>query len=83
MTVHRVAQHLRMHTCPSHPDGHPWSIERRVVGITETGPCLTPVTRPGGVSLPCARALPSEQRCANCTTVVHVRWITLHVEVTP
>lgn len=88
MTTHRVAEHWHVHQCPAHTGPHPWSIARTVVDTTEAGPCLAPVIlravdlatgRTFSVRVRCARRAPLADRCANCTPVVEVVRISLHV----
>ncbi|MEV5820422.1 hypothetical protein AB0L22_14740 [Micromonospora haikouensis] len=68
-----------VHTCPEHPNGHPYDIRRTVVDVIPGGPCRAPVTvRCGGqtVQIPCHRHEPAKRQCGACRVIVTERSIT-------
>ncbi|WP_327009035.1 hypothetical protein OHA72_18325 [Dactylosporangium sp. NBC_01737] len=80
MSIYRVDEHHRTHTCPADPDPHPIDIARTVVHITEGRPCLAPVTIRCGnrtVSIACSRQQPAHRQCSACRTVITVGTITV------
>lgn len=80
MSIYRVDEHHRTHTCPADPDPHPVDITRVIVHITEGRPCLAPVVIRCGdrtVSIPCGRHEPAHRQCSACRTVVTVGTITV------
>ncbi|SCG61252.1 hypothetical protein [Micromonospora halophytica] len=79
MTIHLVdIEHIE-HTCPNHPDGHPYDIRRTLVHVIPGGPCRTPVTIRCGdtvVQIPCHRHEPATRQCGACRIIVTERTIT-------
>jgi len=81
MTIYQVDELHHTHTCPSDPQPHPFSIQRRIVAVTPGRNCLTPLTVRCGdrrVTLPCPRREPYDRQCASCRTVITVRRVTTH-----
>jgi hypothetical protein len=88
VTAYRIAEHRHIHACPCFPDGHAWSISRRVLEVVTSGPCLTPVPQwvtTSGVdeltTVDCARRLLDSQRCTNCRVSIDVVEISLHLDL--
>ena len=80
MSIYRVDEHHRTHTCPADPEPHAVDITRVVVHITEGRPCLAPVVIRCGdriVSIPCGRHEPAHRQCGACRTVVTTGAITV------
>lgn len=67
------------HTCAANPEPHVFDTRRRIIAVTDGGPCRKPVTvRSGDVTttVPCGQSLPSERHCDACRTVVRENSIT-------
>jgi hypothetical protein len=80
MSIYRVDEHHRTHTCPADPEPHPIDITRVVVHITDGRPCLTPVVIRCGnrtVSLPCGRHEPTHRQCDTCRPVITIGTVTV------
>ena len=79
MTIHAVDIVHIVHTCPAHPEPHPYDTRRTVVDIVPGGPCRAPVTvRCGGqtVQIPCHRHEPATRQCGACRVIVTEHTIT-------
>lgn len=74
MNIHRIDAHHIVHRCPTDPQPHGVDIRRTIVHITDTGPCLTPVTighdTSATATVACGRHEPHERQCDNCRTVI-------------
>ncbi|MFG1832980.1 hypothetical protein [Micromonospora chersina] len=81
MTIYLVDVEQVIHTCPAHPDPHPYDTRRVLVDVIPGGPCRAPVTiRCGGqtVQIPCRRHVPAKRQCGACRVIVTERTITNH-----
>ena len=79
MTIYLVDIEQVVHTCPVHPDGHPYDVRRTVVDVIPGGPCRAPVTVRCGeqtIQLPCRRHEPAKRQCGACRGIVTERTIT-------
>jgi hypothetical protein len=79
VTIHIVDIHQVTHTCPAHPDPHPYDTRRTIVHTIPGGPCRTPVTIRCGhttTTVPCGRQEPAKRQCPPCATVVTEHTIT-------
>ena len=81
MTIYLVDIEQVIHTCPNHPEGHPYDVRRRLIDVTPGGPCRAPVTIRCGdtlTQLPCHRHEPAKRQCGACRVIVTERTITNH-----
>ncbi|GAB3330750.1 hypothetical protein RMN56_12715 [Micromonospora halotolerans] len=81
MTTYLVDVEQVIHTCPAHPEPHPYDIRRVLVDVIPGGPCRAPVTiRCGQVTttIPCHRHEPAKRQCGACRVIVTERTITNH-----
>ncbi|MEV7232294.1 hypothetical protein AB0M79_35635 [Polymorphospora sp. NPDC051019] len=79
MTIYLVDLERVLHTCPAHPEPHPYDIRRTVVAVIPGGPCRAPVTVRCGaqtVQIPCHRHEPEKRQCGACRVIVTERTIT-------
>ena len=79
MTIYLVDVHDVTHTCPADPEPHPYITQRRIVHVTPGRPCAAPVTvhcGPTSTVVDCNRVRPSDGQCANCRTIITVRYHT-------
>ncbi|GAA1028503.1 hypothetical protein GCM10009557_13770 [Virgisporangium ochraceum] len=80
MNIYRIDEHHVLHRCPIDEQPHVIDIRRTIVHVTDTGPCLTPVTighDTGTTStVACGRHEPHERQCDNCRTVITTGTIT-------
>jgi hypothetical protein len=79
MTIYAIEVFHLTHTCPANPEPHPVDTRRRIVHVTPSRPCLTPVTVRSGdaaATIPCGRHEPSDRQCGNCRPIIRVLKVT-------
>ncbi|MGV9213200.1 hypothetical protein ACTFTM_15195 [Micromonospora sp. RB23] len=79
MSIHLVDIEQVTHTCPAHPDAHPFDTRRTLIDVIPGGPCRTPVTIHCGDTtalIPCRRHEPAKRQCGACRVIVTERTIT-------
>lgn len=79
MTIVLVDIEHVTHTCPAHPDPHPFDTRWTVVDVIPGGPCRAPVTIRCGdttATIACRRHEPAKRQCGACRVIVTEHTIT-------